>query len=133
MPNNDDIFTLRVEGRLGSGQLNVKGLVLIQGAISERNQVTPIALDEGKTGTLATDAFDDYRYTAIANDPITIQVQRQSGTLAHRIQVFDAAGIRLKSTTFSVTTFTPPADGDYIIRILGRQGHGDYAVHLSRP
>lgn len=134
-PTFDDVFTVRVIGTNSSGSLNIEGSVLTSGAVSLRNQVQPINLDEGKEGVLADNSFDEYKFTGTPNTPIVIRTQRSTGSLNYVIKIFDSTGtLILNKGTFASglreIPFTPTSNNEYIIRIEGTNSFGQYVLSI---
>ncbi|MEE9338449.1 MAG: hypothetical protein V3U87_10240 [Methylococcaceae bacterium] len=97
MQPSDDVFTVRVDGISGAGELSIEGTVLIPGGISLRNQIQSINMNEGKGGVLAENAFDEYLFKGAKNSPIIIRTQSIKGALNYSVKAFDSVGTQIES------------------------------------
>ena len=110
----------------------------------EGNAIAPGVTREG---LVAEDAFDDYTFEGSENVPVTFDFEGTGGEAGGQYTVLIYNAEDLDEPLFNsynqgtavqapVFGFTPPQDGEYILRIRGVSGIAEYEVtmnHLNGP
>ncbi|MBI3244309.1 MAG: hypothetical protein HYZ49_18680 [Chloroflexi bacterium] len=136
-PAANDTYTLRLTGTYGFGDY-VVSLSLI--ASPNRTPGAPMAtldLTNSGRGSLALGSFDIYLFQGVANTPLKLTLQGESG-LNYWVEILDSKGIsKFKTGTYNGPNiyeipFTPAANDTYTLRLTGTYGFGDYVVSVSK-
>jgi hypothetical protein len=99
----------------------------------------PIKPGESKTGTIAEQQKIEYIFDGFVNTPLLFTFFSETTpryTTRYAAEIYNLRGQRLKRAMIYLVkgfelSFTPPADGQYIIRLIGENGSGRYTFRLS--
>ena len=106
----------------------------------------PVVLTFGETaeGAVTGDSFDTYRFSGSFNQPVLLSFSydkpdvRYNGSYVvefYRVGQEEPLEVSPSYSTFTTppeVDFTPPEDGDYLIRVVGRAGQGTPELNLVR-
>lgn len=132
-PWRDGTFTARVYGTHNYGGYTF-ALDLIAG--EDRGVAQALSTDLGGRGNLAAGASDDYIFTGHRNTPILFTLQRSSGELGYRFEIYDPQSRRIAQhgrfyDGIQRVPFTPPEDGEYRLRTIGDRSFGSYVLSME--
>lgn len=94
-----------------------------------------IELGESKTGSIGEGQVIEYKFNGVANVALRIAFQKDLG-YRYLAQILGVREQPLKSLAVYTMrgadmSFTPPTDGQYVIRLTGKKGQGKYVISLS--
>ena len=141
-PENGD-YVLRIVGQQDVVDYTV-GLTYFNGPPEARKEPVVLTLGETAEGAVTGNSFDTYRFTGTFNQPVLLSFSydkpdaRYNGTY---VVEFYRAGQETPLETSSIygtfgtppqIDFTPPEDGDYLIRVVGRANQRVADTNLVR-
>ncbi len=137
-PKNSDIYIVRILGQNGEGKYAIK---IEQIALDSqlRGKANVLEIDGNQVGgVLAAGATAEHRMKLEANSPIRLNLPATGDKLTYHVEILDSKGQRhFQSPYFSVEKdhiipFTPKNSDIYIVRILGQNGEGKYAIKIEQ-
>ena len=137
-PQEDGDYLLRIRGLGGTVVYKVTASYL-SGSPAERATVRVLEFGDEVEGGVTKDSFDTYRFKGTAGQSVVLDFDEVTDptpiTGQFQIEVYAAGGSEplVTSTTFNANRgvdaygFTPEADGDYEVRLVGVTGVIQYS------
>lgn len=142
-PPEDGTYVLRIRGENDVVDYQVRAQYL-SGSPEERQEPTVLDYGDTATGAVTLNAYDEYRFTGSFNEPVllTFSYDEQDPRYQGNYQVeFYRVGQEEEplETSFQYGSlgtppeidFTPPEDGDYLVRVVGAGREGTSLVRYS--
>lgn len=132
------LYTLRVDGKRGSGgfELKLEVLATHEELLAESNVLSSGDVANGK---IADGTFAEYKIFARGNTAYNVISMRQSDATSIKLTLLGPGSVRVASTgTFSTKSTRKPWGfgvvnaGEYTLRIEGTRGSGSYALKLQQ-
>ena len=132
-PPKDGDYVLRITGEQDVVDYTV-GLTYFNGPPEARETPVVLSFGEAAEGAVTGDSFDTYRFSGTFNQPVLLSFSydkpdvRYNGTYVvefYRVGQEEPLTTSPSYSTFTTppeVDFTPPEDGDYLIRVVGRAG-----------
>lgn len=137
-PPHNDTYSIFILGTKGEGKYAFKVAPITYNTYlrGESN-----ALDIGGStvqGTIAQGAVAEYRVFLEENSPVRLHLPATEDQVRYSLDILDMTGkslYRNSSKQYSATDsvnlpFTPPKDGEYLVRLKGTEGEGTYFIQL---
>ena len=129
-PPQDGRYVLRVRGDQGVADYQVT-MTYLNGSPEERSEPTRLAYGDEVAGVVTSGSYDDYRFTGSFNVPVLLNFEAERGDVrfvgTYQVVVYrvgEEAPLKTSPvySVFSPTPevdFTPPEDGEYLVRVVG--------------
>ncbi len=141
-PTEDGQYVLRIRGENNVVDYRVRAQYL-NGSLEERQEPTMLDYGDTATGAVTANSYDAYRFTGSFNEPVLLSFSyddedsRYNGL--YRVEFYRVGQDEPLETSQTYGTigippeidFTPPEDGDYLVRVVGAGSQGRSLVRYS--
>jgi len=114
----------------------------VRQSYSDDPSIERIQIGNNKNGTIIEEQYKDYKFDGVANSPLLFTLRAGEGNprwARYTAGIYDSRTRKLKEPIGIISghvqelPFTPPIDGQYIIRLRGERGRVRFTIYLDRP
>ena len=136
-PANGD-YVLRVGTQRSELRYTVKGSYL-SGTLDERRTPTRLAAGELVLGAVTAGSVDRYLFSATTAEAVTLMFDYEEGAAIYLVEILPEGSAEVlfservgTANNMRELTFTPPATGDYLLRVAGQDSVLRYSLGLEK-
>lgn len=134
-PQDTGRYEIQINGKRKQGNYDI---VVTQLARDKELRSSRNRVEDGERvdAFIAEGAEGEYRYRGNKNTPILLAAEKTGNGMTYQLQITDRSHKLIRQwnglgTAYSELVFTPPKNGQYLLRFIGEKGYGSIGLSLQ--